>query len=281
MAGTARKKWAFFTDLDGTLLDHSTYRWDAALEALRAIKKKPAPLVIVTSKTRTEVLPILKSLGRHEPFVVENGGSIYIPAGYFSFGLTGASPAKLGWSRVSLGTPYGKLVAGLQSGARASRVRVRGYAQMSPDEVAAHTGLARREVRQAMSREFDEPFLILDDDATAWPRLRRELRRRGFNVTRGSRFFHVMGNNNKGVAVRKLTAWYRRTLGTGVRTVGLGDSPNDIPMLRAVEIPILVARPGGRYDPSTLAAVPKAQRAGGVGPAGWNRAVLRLLRQGM
>ena len=61
-------------------------------------------------------------------------------------------------------------------------------------------------------------------------------------------------------------------------TVALGDSPNDIPMLREVDVPILVAHPGGRYDTETLASVPRAQRAGGIGPEGWNRAVLGLLR---
>jgi mannosyl-3-phosphoglycerate phosphatase len=59
--------------------------------------------------------------------------------------------------------------------------------------------------------------------------------------------------------------------------VGLGDSPNDIALLRGVDVPILVARPGGRYDLETRAAVTRARRAGGVGSVGWNRAVLKLL----
>ncbi len=279
MTGTARNKWVFFTDLDGTLLDHSTYRWNAAHAALEAIKNGAVPLVIVTSKTRAEVMPLLRKLGRREPFVVENGGGMYVPIRYFPFRLEGASPAVRGWRKVSLGTPYRKLVAALQAAARTAHVRVRGFAQMRPGEVAAHSGLGSRGVRGAMAREFDEPFLILDENPGAWPRLRREIRRRGLNVTRGSRFFHIMGDNDKGVAVSRLTTWFRRALGPRMCTVGLGDSPNDIPLLRTVDVPILVARPGGRYDPSTLEAVPGARRAGGVGPAGWNRAVLKLLRQ--
>jgi mannosyl-3-phosphoglycerate phosphatase len=86
-----------------------------------------------------------------------------------------------------------------------------------------------------------------------------------------------MGANDKGVAVRRLTEWFERLGGSPVRAVGLGDSPNDIPMLRAVSVPVLVARPGGRYDAETSAAVPRARRAGGIGPHGWNRAVLCLL----
>ncbi len=149
---------------------------------------------------------------------------------------------------------------------------------MPAREVAERTGLDLTAARCARRREFDEAFIILDGDQRAWPRLRAEIRRLGLRTTRGSRFFHIMGSNDKGVTVRRLRAWFERLGGAPVHTVGLGDSPNDIPMLQAVTMPVLVARPGGRYDAETSAAVPDARRAGGVGPQGWNRAVLRLLR---
>ncbi len=148
---------------------------------------------------------------------------------------------------------------------------------MSVAEVAELAGLAPDQARAARQREFDEPFVIQDGDAQAWPRLRAEIRRLGFHCTRGSRFFHVLGKNDKGRAVLQLIRWFRRARGPDLRTAGFGDSPNDIPLLRVVDIPNLVARPGGRYDTETLAAVPRAHRAGGVGPEGWNRAVLKLI----
>jgi mannosyl-3-phosphoglycerate phosphatase len=143
--------------------------------------------------------------------------------------------------------------------------------------VAERTDMTLREARRARQREFDEPFILVDGSGRGAARLRLEIRRQGFDQTRGSRFFHILGKNDKGAAVRKLTGWYQRARGASVHAAGLGDSPNDIAMLRAVDVPILVARPGGRYDRETLAAVPRARRAGGVGPEGWNRAVLRLL----
>jgi mannosyl-3-phosphoglycerate phosphatase len=272
-------RWIFFTDLDGTLLDHAHYRWTAARRALEAIQRRDSPLVVVTSKSRAEVLTLLRDLGRRDPFVIENGGAIYVPAGYFPFGVKGARRAGGSWQQVALGTPRRKLVGALGRAARRTGVRVRGFAGMTVGEVAAATGLGLEQARRAVRREFDEPFLILDGGARAWPRLRGAIRRQGFEATRGSRFFHILGPNDKGVAVRHLTQWFRRAWGTGVRTAGLGDSPNDIALLRNVEIPILVARPGGRYDSETLAAVPGIRRAGGVGPKGWDRAVRALLRE--
>ena len=277
MARRSTRKLIFFTDLDGTLLDHRTYAWTAARPALRALARRQRPLVIVTSKTRAEVAPLLREIDRREPFVVENGGAIYVPVGYFPFRIASAEQAGRGWQRVALGTPYQRLVAALAIAAQRARVEVRGFNRMSARELAERTGLKLVAARRARRREFDEAFVILDGDARAWPRLRAEIRRRGLRSTRGSRFLHIMGANDKGAAVRRLAAWFRRAEGGRVRTVGLGDSPNDIPMLRAVDVPVLVARPGGRYDPETSAAVPTARRAGGIGPEGWNRAVLRLL----
>jgi mannosyl-3-phosphoglycerate phosphatase len=276
MSRRRQKNLIIFTDLDGTLLDDRDYRWTAARPALRALARAQCPLVIVTSKTRAEVEPILLALGRREPFAVENGGAVYIPAGYFPFIPEGAVPERGGWYKVILGAPRRRLVKKLTIAARRAEVQIRTFSEMAAREVAERTGLALDDARRALRRQYDEPFVILNETARAWSRLRKEIELQGFGTTRGSRFLHITGRTDKGVAVARLVGWLRRALGSNWRTAGLGDCPNDVPLLRAVDHPILVARPGNRYDAETLAAVPRVQRAGGVGPVGWNRAVLRL-----
>ena len=44
-----------FTDLDGTLLSHSSYRWDAATPALNTLRKIGAAVVLASSKTAPEI----------------------------------------------------------------------------------------------------------------------------------------------------------------------------------------------------------------------------------
>jgi mannosyl-3-phosphoglycerate phosphatase len=62
-----------------------------------------------------------------------------------------------------------------------------------------------------------------------------------------------------------------------IETVGIGDSINDAPLLAMVDYPILVQKPDGSYDPDIqLSGLIYAQ---GVGPVGWNEAVLKLLAQ--
>lgn len=274
-----------FTDLDGTLLDNYSYSFLAARPALRALAKRHIPLVIVTSKTAREVWPILRRLRRREPFVVENGGAIVFPTRAFPFPIPGAESVRSGWTRLVLGVPRVLLIKALERAARLARVKVRGFSQMNASEVSRLTGLSRIESVRALERESDEPFTILEAGPRAWPRLRARIRRAGLEATRGSRFFHIHSKNDKGVAVRMLITLFRRALlqsgarsGFRIVTLGLGDSANDVSLLRAVDIAIVVAQPGGHYDPEVLDRAPHARRAVGRGPAGWNRAVLEVVR---
>ncbi len=56
-----------------------------------------------------------------------------------------------------------------------------------------------------------------------------------------------------------------------------GDSINDAPLLAMVDHPILVQKPDGTYDPDLH--LTGMIRAPGIGPVGWNEAVLDLLAQ--
>jgi mannosyl-3-phosphoglycerate phosphatase len=57
--------------------------------------------------------------------------------------------------------------------------------------------------------------------------------------------------------------------------IGLGDSLNDLPFLREVDTPILVQRKDGTFDPRVT--VPSLMQVTGIGPDGWNRAILELV----
>ncbi|MEF9476347.1 MAG: HAD hydrolase family protein, partial [Candidatus Mariimomonas ferrooxydans] len=60
------KKIIIFTDLDGSLLD-SSYSFKKALPALRLIKKKNIPLLICSSKTKSEIEHYRKKLRNAHP----------------------------------------------------------------------------------------------------------------------------------------------------------------------------------------------------------------------
>lgn len=74
------REFLIFTDLDGTLLDHHDYSFNAASRALALVQERKIPLVIATSKTFSEVKKIQYDLGILAPCIVENGAGIYIPS---------------------------------------------------------------------------------------------------------------------------------------------------------------------------------------------------------
>jgi len=258
------------SDLDGSLLDHATYSFEAARPALDRLRDADVPLVLCTSKTRAEVEPIRAVLDNAHPFIVENGGGVCIPTGYFPFEIEGAE-RRGDYVVVPLGDRYAELTGALARASRASGVSVRGFADMTDDEVAAETGLTSAEARLARQREFDEPFVVLEPARE--PELLAAIDREGKRWTAGGRFHHITGANDKAGAVRLLVALYRRQLGA-VRTVGLGDAPNDAPFLHVVDLPILIASPS--VD-RLRALVPGGRVTTLEGPAGWNAAVSAVL----
>ena len=259
-----------FTDLDGTLLDHDTYSFAAARPALLELRRLQVPLVLCTSKTRAEVAPLRRRLKNAHPFIVENGGGVVVPRSYFGRGMP---------TRIELGRPYPEIAAALDDLARRSRVRVRGFHQLSVPQIADATGLSLTEAQLAKKREYDEPFFFLGADEAARGRFYRAAKRNGLDVATGGRFWHLFSGSDKGRAVRRLAALYRRSSDRPFRTLALGDAENDLPMLRAVNRAVLLPAPDGSFDRVVLRSLPRVVRASAPGPVGWNEAVLGLLAQ--
>ena len=266
-----------FTDLDGTLLDRDTYSWAAAGEALEEIERRRVPLVFVSSKTRAEVEVLRQELGNTHPFVTENGGGLFIPNGYFNQPMTGSSRAGH-YHCFGLGKPYSEVVAAREEIAQAAGTEVAGFHDMSVREVAENTGMNPRQAELAREREFDEPFFFAGASEQAIAKFVELAGQRGFQVTRGGRFWHLFSGSDKGRAVRQLMGLYRKAMSGRVRSIGLGDSANDIPMLAAVDQAVLLPRADGELDAEAVAKLRSVTRAQLAGPAGWNDIVLHILR---
>lgn len=259
-----------FTDLDGTLLSYDNCSFEEALDALEVIKQERIPLVLCSSKTRSEIELYRERLANTDPFVSENGGGIYIPDGYFKKSPDVGVRQDNGYRVITMGKRYSELRDGLRR-LRELGFRVKGFGDMTVEEVASITGLSPEEAKLSKEREFDEPFII--EDNTDEERLREAILSLGLNCTVG-RHYHLMGESDKGKAVRIVTELYRKEFGD-IRTIAIGDSPNDIPMLEAVDIPVVVQKPGGIYDNRIV--IPKLVRAEGVGPEGWRKVIMKLV----
>ena len=272
-----RTRTLVFTDLDGALLDYNTYSWEAARPALEELRRRRIPLIFCTSKTRTEVKALRRTVGNSHPFVIENGGAIVIPAGYFRQ-VSPFGPNAKAFTLI-MGRPYDEVVRELRRIAHETRVEVRGFHQMSDDEVARETGLSRREAHMARQRETGEPFVFRSGTQAGIRNFCRRAQERGYSVQRGGRFWHFSGASDKGLALSVLIGFYRVAWQTRIVTVALGDGGNDISMLRLVDRPVVIPRVDGSYPRDVIEAIPNVTRAKQPGPAGWNLSVLKELQK--
>lgn len=267
-------KLVIFTDLDGTLLDYTTYSFEPASEALHSLEEKRVPLVICSSKTKAEIIYFRKKLNNCHPFVSENGGGIFIPQGYFDetvFNRTVDYRLESNYWVIRLGANYRDLRRAV-SDLQGEGFDVRGFGDMDIEEVANLTNLSYDLARRAKVRDFDEPFIFKGNEEKR-SSLFSSIKTKGFNFTEGN-YFHLMGNSDKGKAASLLIELYEKQY-SGLKTVAIGDGPNDIPMLECVDFAVVVQGPEGRYD--SRVKLPALIKAEGVGPWGWNKAVLKLL----
>ncbi|HEY7820739.1 MAG TPA: HAD-IIB family hydrolase [Vicinamibacteria bacterium] len=253
------------TDLDGSLLDAETYSFEKARPALRLLAERGIPLVLASSKTAAEMVPLSDSLSLVTPLIVENGGALLVPRG----------EREAGFSSLVLGARREAIVHALAEIREESGADLRSFSSLDPAEVARLTGLSPSAAELALKREYDEPFLLEDEGKVAALELAAE--RRGFKLTRGGRFWHLTGKTDKGQALRALLRHYAAE-GRRFRTVGLGDAANDLSLLRAVDRPVVIPREPGRLDAALRAALPDAEQAPSPGPVGWNAAILAILR---
>jgi len=264
-----------FTDLDATLLNYEDYSFRGALPSLKRIKRLGVPLIITTSKTRREVEFIQKDLEIDEPYIVENGAAIYFPPKYMDFFIENnkQEPPFCITHIIQLGTTYEPIRSFIDE--MREKFPIRGFGDMSISEISEITGLSPQRAEFAKEREYSEPFIMERDQDI--PLLQRLAVERGIKITKGGRFYHMTGMyQDKGEAVKIVRDIFDRKDGNKHPTIGVGDSLNDLPMLKNVDIPVIVPHPLNSYLDVSL---PGLIKASSTGSKGWNDTIWRLLNE--
>jgi mannosyl-3-phosphoglycerate phosphatase len=265
-----KERIIIFTDLDGTLLDYYTYSCEVVKPLIEKLKGAGVEIVPCSSKTRVEIEVYRKRLGLETPFIVENGSAIFIGRGYFNFPYD--YRRTIGKYRViELGIAYEEVRRKLDTIRQECNLSFRGFGDMDDAQVAALTGLDMASARRARRREYSETLEISGSEKDI-KQILDKIKDAGLNWSRGSRLYSVAGVSDKGIAVKILAGLYKKKMGR-IKTIGVGDSPNDEPMLAAVDLPVLVQKPGGFWEDIEL---PNLYKAKGIGPEGWVKVIKKL-----
>lgn len=255
-----------FSDLDATLLDHHNYRFEAANVALEKLKQGNIPLVLNSSKTKPEMQKIRHQLRNQHPYIIENGAALVIPAHYFQ------NEAE---EIVNFSSEYASILAVLET-LKAEGFQFRHFSSLTVAEVSELTSLSETDAEKAKDRFGSEP-LLWDDSEENLVQFTERINKQQLKLIKGGRFYHVVGLFDKGRAVAyALRLFEGKYSPNEILSIGLGDSPNDIPMLETVDIAIVI-KSGRTSEMQLTNANTIFSRL--EGPAGWNDEMLSLLEQ--
>jgi mannosyl-3-phosphoglycerate phosphatase len=257
-----------FTDLDGTLLDHDSYSFEAARPALDLLKARGIAVILASSKTEAEMRPIADAIGISHPMIVENG------AGVVGLGQNDELTA------VQSSSPYNQLRQLLRDLPKELSACFEGFGDWDVARVSRETGLPPASAQLARLRRFSEPGHFTGTEAQKRALLSL-LEAEGFTAAQGGRFFTLMPKTSKAERMAEVVAHYQRGIDTPVRTVALGDAPNDLAMLEAADCGIIIANPAHAPLPVTErekeGAILRSERPG---PEGWNLMIHELVAKG-
>jgi mannosyl-3-phosphoglycerate phosphatase len=265
------RKTIIFTDLDGTLLDYGDYSSSRVNPLVSKLNELGVLIVFCSSKTRLEQEVYRRRLGIATPFIVENGGAIYINQKYFSFPYEYHRKDQ-GYYVIELGMPYIKIRQRIIEIRNRDKLSFRGFGDMDIDEIANLTGLDMESAGMAQKREYTETLNLTGSEREIKHTLSK-IEEGGLEWIKGTRFYSISYGSNKGKATRIVIKLFRRKLGS-INTIGVGDSFNDKPMLAEVDTAVLVQKPGDYWEGIEL---PNIYKVEGVGPNGWVKAVQRLI----
>ncbi len=148
-----QRRLVVVTDVDGCLVDHATYSHAASDPAIARLKAAGIPVILCSSKTRAELERLQQELGLTAPFVAENGGALYVPAGVFPFPVPGAREVA-GYEVLEFGRRHEEVLAILSRTAARLGIEITTFSAMSVQAVAEDCGLSLAQARLAKLREY-------------------------------------------------------------------------------------------------------------------------------
>lgn len=267
-----REPLLVFTDLEGTLLESHTGDWQPAVPWLNRLKEAGAPVILCSSKTAAEMAQIQQETGLQGlPFIAENGAVIQLDAGWQD---------DEHFPRLIAGSPQVEIAAVLAKLRENEGFKFTTFSDVDEQIISDWTGLNNAHSALARQQEASETLIWRDSDARM-AEFAATLASFGLHVVQGARFWHVLDQRgDKAQATIFLLNKYQQREGKRRTTLGLGDGPNDAPLLDVVDYAVVVKglnRDGVRLkrnDPQ------RVYHTAQEGPAGWSEGMAHFFPAG-
>ncbi|MFT4304344.1 MAG: HAD-IIB family hydrolase [Candidatus Woesearchaeota archaeon] len=278
-----KEKTIIISDMDGTFLDHNNYSYVNSHSAFKKANLKDIPVCFCTSKSFPEVMYFCKKLKTFNPFIAENGSAIYVPNNYFSFDIN-----KIKWRQdydikrikniegyivIELNVTHNETYNTLKKIQRKLSFPTFIYSDHSIDEFKKYLGLPKKMAELTKIKFYADGFRVPNLDEKMFKEIAFFAKKEGFTTVAGGRIVGINKGCDKGKATSILIELFEKEY-KRIRTIGIGDSNNDYPMLMKVDYPFLVSKNKKSNIDKNINDIEKVN---GIGPKGFAEVVNKFL----
>jgi mannosyl-3-phosphoglycerate phosphatase family protein len=255
-----------FTDLDGSLLNHDDFQFKKIKNFILDCLKCGIKIIPNSSKTKIEIEIFSNQLGEQLPFIVENGAAVH------NLDLLNVNLKSYNNSIVFSRT-IDELIEVFNKKVPATfKDKCLFIKDMKKQKQKEILGLNDDYLPYALNRGYSTPFVF-----NGCPELVDEfkfiLENLGMKLHEGGRVFNISDNCSKGSALNTLVNKLQNDLFLSPYVIAVGDSPNDISMLKEANQPCVVPLPN-KSNLNNL-KIHNILRAKQCAPEGWEE-VIRL-----
>lgn len=223
-------KILIFTDLDGTLLDRETFKFESIKNFIKDLISKNVSIIPNSSKTNLEIINFNKDLDKKLPFIVENGAAIY--------GMNLINPSFP--EKIVLSRDTDEILKIFNDGVPSKLASKCKFILKLKKEIQLKIfGLPEEKLSLALNREYSIPIKF-EGDRNEKNDLLKILKKINLSLQEGGRVINLCDKVSKARAMIKVIKIFKKIENQKIVTIGVGDNYNDLEMLKNSDIPCLV-----------------------------------------
>ena len=222
-------KILIFTDLDGTLLDRDTFKFDKIRDYLKKLLSKGIFIIPNTSKTEKEILEFNNELGSSLPYISENGAVIS------GLDLLNSNLPK----ELILSREKDNLIKIFENSVPLNlQDKCKWLTEMDKKKQSLIFGLENEKLKLALDRKYTVPF-IFEGTKNEKKELSKIVKKSGLALQEGGRVINLTDKVNKAKALQVFVRFFKKN-NKNIKTIAVGDNYNDLDMLKISDFPCLV-----------------------------------------